>query len=801
MLLVAAAGARSNESAANFILGTGICPTWLRSGVAAQDFSVIAWVKPTTMSSQSICGMKHCFSLRFNTGFVSGRVCQTGGASAAAADVGISLSTGVWNLVCMSWNSTTKRVDTFVYNAANPTGATANATAGAVTYQAPEDMRIGSQGQGDSADFNGYLGCVAILGRQTSAADLQAIYNSKSYQAPWRYPIDTYALTNYVALNCSLPSTLADEAGAGAGWLLDGENVGVSNTAMSSGWPYVDSSRTAGTNMQTHRPNWTHQSGTPMVWKTHEAEAFFLPPAIAGAAPVGSITGESSAAKRLAAGTAANDVTIAVSNSRAVRRPAAGGKTRPENHMHGYIEAKKSIVKGFLNGRPNISASSEAITWFGLAVALSETVENSGTIRTINTTAGWVDFTRMWTGGDQSSASSPASSQGQGYALDSGGAKLGLKVTPESGSLMTSTRGLHVRYHIARFPGCQATLDWKPVKSASQAAGTDVAGTTTLTGLNTSVAGYIYAGGDSYNSGTKTIVLASNLVAAGVQAGHVMVNGTTVSAAEIASISFGGGNATIVLKTALAQSPNSGDRLWFGPWGTTTIEYRFDAIAGGDTQVNRGLVLTAPPAFSNGTLGPILLGIDAWARDTVGHVIGNAGYSGNGYQNQLDDAWTGMHNNFYTKVMSVPNASSYSLFMHHADQQVALPGLVAYAAVVKVAVPSCSIVYCGDPTYGTNSDIINWDTVTMGQSARLACTILADTRFGDIYEQVARGYRADIAHPSALGHLRIAQANLDRFASSALPTPDLAAVQGGHGGLRRMLTALSVLDPGSIYGR
>lgn len=788
---------RSNLTGASFRAapstdGGGSCPAFLNAGINL-DFAVVGWVKPTwgSNSQYSIFGMnKHSVLKSSSNNTLEVRIAAadgtlgTSGASQATQALGISsvaaLVLNEWNLVGYSWNNTTKVVTVIVFNSANTSGnAVASAAYNGATPplaagDCPNDMRIGSGG--GFADWIGMIGCIAAINRQATLSDLQAIWNQKYYDAPLQYFIDTYSITSYWAAGLSIVSQLLNEAGGSLSqWMVPGESIGAVSATVDHN-PQIDSGRTQGTNRFTHRPNWVNSVTGTGTYDSHDAETFFSVRPIVGAAAVSGVAGRHNALRNLGNSVAENDATIVVSNSRAVRRPAAGGQTVPERHSEGYIQARKSIVKGVLNGRP-WNSSTEAIKNFGMNFSAAATLENTGTLKLLQSDTGWMDFSRCWTGGDNNGA---GVASGQGIALTTSASAYGTKFTPESGSLFLSSNPLHVRYHLLKFPGHCGSFTWRPTRSANQAAGVFDAAATTVTGMDTQRTKRTYAtgSGDSYNAGTKTLVIGADLSASGVVAGDIVVNGSNVSAAEISSISVANGSTTLVLKDALAASPVNGNVLYFGPWSTYTLEYDFPAV--GDSNVNRGLLIGAPTIPAN-TLGPVLLAHDYWCTGVTGHVIGHAGYSGNGYANHIADSWTGALQNFYQKMFPALDTGfkSFNLIMHHADQQVASPGLFSYDTLVSTAVPGINIAYAGECVHAVESDMTAWDTVVLAQTNRLALSVTSSALLGNLNEQIARGYRADSAHLSAAGHLKVATANLTLAATLATP-----GARGGMSPLR-----------------
>lgn len=798
--------------AAPSVDGGGLCPAFMNTNGINQDFSVVAWVKPGWAGSSQYSVFSMTKGLVLKTGssnVVEGRLAARDGtltSGSADQNTGALIVTtsgqlvlNEWNLVAMSFNSTSKVLRVSVFNSANPAGSFTNSAAYSVVpptavEDCPTNMAVG--GGGGFLDFVGSMN-VAMFGRQASDADLLAIYSSKNYLATLSYIRDTYSEPDYVAFGYSIPGSMVNEANAAVAstWPVAGVTTTGTSGSAPNVWPYLDSGRTRGTDLTTHRgiTGWLNNVGGNICrFDSHDAETFFTRQVPATARAPGAIPGPSTALLVMYAGIAASPGrhwTIVASNSRGVRRPSAGGQTLPERHSEAYMAEKRSLISGVLNGRP-WESSTEATNAFGVRIAQGETVQGSGTKVVLQTTTGWTDFTRAWTGGDNNGA---GISQGMGVVLTTTNAVWGLKFSPEYGSRFDDSHPIRVRYHLLAYPGHCGSVLYRRTKSQNQAAGVDIdAADTTVTGFDTTVATRTYnTGTDSYTSGTKTVVINANLVAQGVRVGHLLVNVSLVSAAEIASISWDGSNTTIVLTTTLGQSPANGHVFKFGPWETRAIVADFPAINfdGGDLNAYRGLLIKAPASFPSNTLGVVLLAMDAWSTDVDGLIIGHAGYSGNGYQNQLTDCWqnhagtsdsaiTNFYKKMFDQTWTPEQAMSFNVFLHHADQQVANPGLINYTNVVKAAVQDVSVAYMGDQVHAVDADVVNWDTFVFQQGGTLAVSVTADTRLGTLAEQWALGHRTDSAHPSALGLLRNAQANIARGGPLASPQNRLRRAPG-----------------------
>lgn len=787
--------------AAPSVDGGGLCPAFLNTNGINQDFCVIAWVKPGWSGSSQYSIFALTKGLVLKTGannVVEGRLAARDGTlSTGSADQNtgalVVATTGQlilngWNLVAMSFNSSTKVMRVSVFNANNPAGSFANSAVYSVVpptavEDCPTNMAVGG-----GAGFADYIGSmnVVMFGRQASDADLLAIYNSKNYLATLSYIRDTYSETNYVAFGFSIPGSMVNEANIAVGstWPVAGVTTTGTSGALPNVWPYLDSGRTRGTDLTTHRgiTGWLNNVGVNTCrFDSHDGESFFTRQVPATARAPGAIPGPSTALFVMYAGIAASPGrhwTIIASNSRGVRRPSAGGQTLPERHSEAYMAESRSLVSGVLNGRC-WESSTEATNAFGLRISQGGAVQGSGTKVVLQTTTGWQDFTRAWTGGDNNGA---GVSQGMGVVLTTTNAVWGLKFSPEYGSRFDDSHPIRVRYHLLAYPGHCGSVLYRRTKSPDQAAGVDIdASDTTVTGFDTTVATRTYnTGTDSYNSGTKTVVINANLVAQGVRVGHLLVNVSLVSASEIVSISWDGSNTTIVLSTTLGQSPANGHVFKFGPWETRTIVADFPAIDfdGGDLNSYRGLLIKAPAVFPSNTLGVVLLAMDAWSTDVDGLIIGHAGYSGNGYQNQLTDCWqyhagtndsaiTNFYKKMFDQTMSPDEAMSFNVMLHHADQQVANPGLINYTNVVKAAVTDASVAYMGDQVHAVDADVVNWDTFKFQQGGTLGVSVAGDPLLGTLAEQWAAGHRTDSAHPSARGHLMCARANIARGGPAA----------------------------------
>lgn len=807
--------------------GGGLCPAFFNTNGVNQDFCAVGWCRPKWSGSSQyvLFSLANGFLIKTSSSnVVEGRIAARDGTIATAgADQNTqalnvatpgSLVLNEWNLVALSFNASTKVATVTVINSANPTGSAASSSAYSVVpptaaQGCPDGMAVG--GGGGFIDWIGDIGTLAVFGRTCSLADLQAIWASKLYLAPLSYIRDTYSEPDYVAFNVSIPGAVLNESGSTVSgtWIVAGTSTtGASGAAPAAptAWVYLDSGRSRGTSLDTARPSWLNNVGAGVTtYESHDGDSFFTRSTISGAAAAGGVAGKSSALVAMYAGLAVapgRHMAIVASNSRGVRRPSAGGQTVPERHSEAYMRAALSRISGVLNGRFWLDTS-EATNAFGLKISQGGTVQSSGTVAILHTTSGLMDFTRCWTGGDNTGA---GVSQGQGLYLADESAAIGYKFTPESGSRFTTSNAIKIRVHALAFPGHCGSLLYRRTRSASQAAGTDLDGfDTTLSGLNTSLVSRVYVNGtDTYNSGTKTLTVRTNLIASGVKVGHIAVNTTATCAGEVSSISWNGTDTTIVLSNAFGINPADGDTLHFGPWRTFTFSASFPSQSGGDPLVNRGLLIKAPSVFPTGTMGPILLGQDAWSTDVDGVVIGHAGYSGNGYQNQLTDCWQ-YHNgegqnaisNFYAKMFDASftydDAASFSVLLHHADQQVASPGLFNYTTTVALACPDATVAYMGDQVHGVEADVIAWDSVVLAQSSRLAVTVTGDATLGTLAEQWAAGHRSDAAHPSARGHLACATANIARGGPLA-SLSNRPRSFGGSLSLRRTLGAISAMD-------
>ena len=102
--------------------------------------------------------------------------------------------------------------------------------------------------------------------------------------------------------------------------------------------------------------------------------------------------------------------------------------------------------------------------------------------------------------------------------------------------------------------------------------------------------------------------------------------------AVISGVSGDGSTTQMTVEHWFELAPQAGSQIEIGPWEIVTVEHEWPALAPSETEVWRGIELTAVG-------GPIVnFAWDAWRPDVAGIVFGIAGWGGKGYTPQLQEA-------------------------------------------------------------------------------------------------------------------------------------------------------------------
>lgn len=468
------------------------------------------------------------------------------------------------------------------------------------------------------------------------------------------------------------------------------------------------------------------------------------------------VTGVAPKIRQLALGTPQGLIRCVVSaNSRGTKTSDADDQTWPENYAHGFIQTHLGVVAGVLNRPARINAGHR---WFAFD-NLNAPVR-SGVVSHITAAGAQQGFARLWS----NSASAPVG-PGQGIWMNDG-AVFALKAKPEPGSLVVADAPLVVRTYMLRFPGA-GTLSWRPVKAAAQnLPGTTGPATTVDLGAPGSFS-HVLAGADVVDPVLSQLVLDGDFttqvnagdavfVSAGLGEGNFSV---------ISGVSGDGVTTWITLEHWFTHSPVTGSTIEIGPWEIVTVEHEWPALAPSETEVWRGLELTAVG-------GPVVnFAWDAWRPDVSGLVFGIAGWGGHGYTGQLEEA-------FATATPAWMQALGPDVWLQGFATQASEPvSMSDYLNEIRQALPEVEVAWLGEgehSIFGEGSQAWHVYILNEAQAAGVtAATMVRDLSIGTFPDQCADGQRADSAHLTHRGNTRLAEGWTAMLRQAAMASPDI----------------------------
>jgi len=431
------------------------------------------------------------------------------------------------------------------------------------------------------------------------------------------------------------------------------------------------------------------------------------------------------------------------SNSRGVQRSDGSGG-RSANYADGFIESLYDRVAGVLF-RPAVS---NRHPW----AAFSTTAGGpwrAGVVDNIGST----DFARFFTG--SASAGGPGPGDGLMLGPDSGYA---LRTAPFARAAASDP--LVVRAHLLSYPGA-AAVRWTPNHHTRQSGPGQDDGAATPLHLDATLHTHVFAPDAGDELDDRTLALASPLPGA-VEVGHAVAHAGGITLIEAVATDASG--ATITLTHPWRNPPVAGGELRFGPWALTTIHHEWGPVDG--SRDHRGLKIETDPA---GWAVPVFA-FDAWNPDAAGFLFGTAGWGGNGYDTQLDEA----HPDATRAWMTLTQADVWLQVFAQQDSTPA--STLRYTNEIRAALPEAEVLWLGETEHGTGTSE-DWHAYILANAQAHnvpAISLLLDPRFGILDDQIAAGLRSNSAHYSGAGADALASAWLEKLADAALaPGPDL----------------------------
>ena len=253
-----------------------------------------------------------------------------------------------------------------------------------------------------------------------------------------------------------------------------------------------------------------------------------------------------------------------------------------------------------------------------------------------------------------------------------------------------------------------------------------------------SVLDHTMTASDSYTSGTKTFAFDSTPVAfADVEVDHAVMADDGLNFVCI---------GVIVSKTAdsftvrwdFETAPTTGDVLHFGPYSIAKETYTMPTTA----DEYRGVRMTNTTGLN------FMLGMSVIRTNVTGFSIGGAGWSGNGYGNQLD-AWP--RESWFGELCDILNIKV--LIAHLANQGSTAADMETFMTTTLAESSTTEGYYAGDSQHAQySSGQTLYDNVVLAQTATAGGIILESQFSGDHWASWEMGHRGNTPHPNMIGH-------------------------------------------------
>lgn len=773
-------------------------PDWF----GVDPMCIALWCRPDATANRNVFGVEGMFYVR-----VSG----TGGTmrilnSTTPANYSPSSITGhavdQWRVMVCYWIPSTGFVQVFIVSPNAPAGTSISTTDGDFVWGPSRHLvvgtRIAANWSGDTGligSLTGQIGPIAVRrGVQPILADAVAMFDSKDILAPLLYSGGNFgglADDDLLWFNvgfASLPGGIGVSEVAGAA-------IGKAIVNGNYSWGNKDVGTSTDLEQQLYRARPIVSVGGSLLFADHRLPVsdFFVQqsPGIT----TDGVVGNSPACARIGRREFDRLYKVGViSNSRGMRRlgayaPAAGRPywdALPGSHANGYtvamLDREPAKIAGIIGAYLHAAGTGGASTRKQFVFDAEGGPFTSGTVS--NLSAGWQDFRRFWTG-------SGSNDNGPGDALRMGtSSTFSFKARDMPDSAAVKSNPLRIRVSYLRFPGSMNGFDWENVEASAQnVTGTAEGPSGSVTGINTQTGSYTFAGGDSYNAGTRQLTIAASPMPVVGDAIFVQSGTGVGSIAEVESVA----GSTVTLRHAFETAPSSGSVLVFGPWSFGSFDY----VAPPTSADYRG-----PRITTGSTTGPLmLLSYCAWAEGVDGVAYMAMGWGGNGYAPQRSNGMLNLH----AKITD--HLGLDAVLLHGAYQSSNTAAMAAMAAEIEGG-SDAHAVLCADQVHHINdTDTANYANYILGQTGYAGS--VATEAEGTYAEQVALGKKMDRAHPNIYGMASLAGHYMDLWESEFdLPLPTFSSgicVPIGNGEGRRpairftdgpLLSAMEVQEEG-----
>lgn len=688
---------------------------------------------------------------------------------AAEATAPLVLPTGEWCLIGMCYEPDQGRVRVFARSESS--GATVWAESieptmlGSSLGPVAGELAIGHHPDG-LPGFVGAYGTTVLRDHAIDVSDIDAVWSSRSFWAP--YDLNNLSAGGHLTgtagcawmTNHSVTTEPVNASGAPGSFdraAILGEPATLWNIHVYDRtffWPNEwDLTRIA--RQTTAVSGFTYETHREQPYASH-----FIVQVPDEGIPAQFVAREAPLSRQLVTGPKQTLRVIASGNSRAVRNSDGTGKA-PGTFISGFTDRNLAKVSGVLN-RPTLMGSGGS-PWFGfdtkaqnpLSSALPEVMEVG------SETATHGDFGRFWSGQGNPATRGP----GAGVLIPANGF-YGLRCKPEPGSLLLATEPLIVQAYVLMYPGSSAA-DWMPDQGVSQRSIPQKSHPKVPLVLDTTNRTYTLTT-DDWVSGAAKLILRSpeiGLVLAG-EACHISAGPGAGSISIVKSVEPFGEAYIVEFTHPMGGLPGVGSELRFGPWGIETVTHEWPGLDPAEKEDWRGIRFDAGPTGS----GVVVFAYNAWRPNVHGFVFGIAGWSGHGYEEQIEESTPEIIGTWMKLV--APDVWIQTF----AQQRTKPPIMTTYAGLIQGALPGVELIWAGEMAHHL-STLAAWHEYILenaGAQGVIALSILEDPRLGTVWEQYSDNLRTDIGHLTLRGNRLVADLWTEMLAQAALDPCEVA---------------------------
>jgi len=592
------------------------------------DFSVTGWFKKTSEGGtpMSLCILDDSDDLvatiimgtaADNT--IVGNIYNTDDEGAPVTTFsGANSFRNEWVLVNLNWTESTQTLSLNVVYDGIPSGLSDSAVLGGRGVRTAAKIRFAD-------DMPGHYGCIAIRERVFTLSDAVNMYNSKRRHAPWLYDNASLNENGVIVFNHGValfPSSAESQSG------LTGARIG---SPVTTG-RYLVYRRGVGVDNSGSQFAVRPVTTEGLVYKYESDDEGFFEIETSGSVEAHL---NSPLLKRWAINEPITRHMIATwGNSRNIRQfsyPASPTQAaEPFSYACSFFSGLAlhhlDNLSGVFGLPPQTATGNRK--WPGYDF-FDEGAYTSGTV-SVNVET---DFRRLWLHSSGLSAPSRITRLGNDGLMSA-------KVRNLPGSKIDNSESLVISVTYLRAPGC-SDIQYRLVEAdAHDEQGDNVGDEFSTNDANTTMETHGFAPGlgDSYNAGTRTLVI-NDYPLSGIAIGNMItiVDGTGAGqCAQIEDVVETLTDYTITLKHAFGTAPQNASVLAFGPWEYATVSLTAPSSA----KEFRGLQVRHDGNISSNEVGAHILSYNCWRDDVPGFVWGCFGWGGNGYTPQTEETFT-----------------------------------------------------------------------------------------------------------------------------------------------------------------